>query len=639
MEDAEGPLPGGIATVVRFFMHVPQWIQIGGIILGAVVAVVAVVFIWRSRQQIINWVTTRSRGVKIAIATAAGLVVLAGAASSYVAMDYVNHANEFCTGCHVMGPSYVRFTESEHSDLNCHDCHQQSIFASMRQLYLWVLDRPEEIGPHAPVPNRVCESCHVTGQPEVWQRIASTAGHRTHLESDERELSEVMCVTCHGQEVHQFVPTEQTCGTSGCHDQTMIVLEKMADLPAMHCITCHQFTVEAPFPAPRERVAEVFTPREQQCFSCHEMTEAMATYDIAWDPHKGSCGLCHNPHVDVVARDAAQTCADCHMDWRARPFHVGPSHVRVAEQCILCHQPHAALIDPSDCTGCHAGVAANPEAPRQVRERLQRVLPFDTLRALPRRSPQSMWAHPPEGITISTRDSPVPRSVWAHPDRSNAVLFSASHANFPLPADTFSHDRHRDLSCLTCHTMATGHGRLTFEAPRGCQICHHQAPETSDCSVCHAAQTLEPPRSVRVRVAVAEEPPRERPVDYAHTAHAGLRCVDCHTAPVTLRPPDAVKQCTDCHGDHHTAARTCATCHLTEAIRSAHERPADAHVKCDACHNPETVALLFPDRSFCSTCHQEQAADHYVERECATCHMLATPEEHRRRLVSGSGRR
>ena len=30
----ESPLPGGVADGVRFFFHVPRWIQIGGAILA-----------------------------------------------------------------------------------------------------------------------------------------------------------------------------------------------------------------------------------------------------------------------------------------------------------------------------------------------------------------------------------------------------------------------------------------------------------------------------------------------------------------------------------------------------------------------------------------------------------------------------
>ena len=208
----ESPLPGGVATVVRFlFQSVPQWFQIAGFFAGVLIGLAVLVYLWTKRAAIVDWIVTRPRAVRIGLMSAGVVAVVAAAGAGKVSWDYMQHDNDFCTGCHVMGPAFERFTASEHDSLSCHDCHQQSIFASMRQLYLWVAERPEEIGEHSPVANAVCEACHVTEEPEVWQRVASTAGHRTHLESDSSALRDIMCVTCHGQEVHQFVPVDSTC--------------------------------------------------------------------------------------------------------------------------------------------------------------------------------------------------------------------------------------------------------------------------------------------------------------------------------------------------------------------------------------------------------------------------------------------
>ena len=83
--------------------------------------------------------------------------------------------------------------------------------------------------------------------------------------------------------------------------------------------------------------------------------------------------MCHNPHTDVKPTDALKSCADagCHANWRSVAFHVGEAHQKVAEQCQTCHQPHAARVDASDCTGCHNAV-------RQGRRPKKPPLPFDT---------------------------------------------------------------------------------------------------------------------------------------------------------------------------------------------------------------------------------------------------------------------
>ena len=205
--------------------------------------------------------------------------------------------------------------------------------------------------------------------------------------------------------------------------------------------------------------------------------------------------------------------------------------------------------------------------------------------------------------------------------------------------DTFSHQQHQELACTTCHATAEGHGALTFAAPRGCQLCHHQRPAQSECSACHEPPTLQSAMLSRVRVTVTDTLVRERPVHFRHEQHAEIRCVQCHTAPVTLATAAAVRGCTDCHDDHHAAQRSCVSCHASEQVEQAHAPPIDAHVACDACHRAATVERLVPDRSFCLTCHEPQAREHYPDRECTVCHMLASPEGYRGRWTARGVRR
>ncbi len=632
----ESPLPGGIAAVVRFFFHVPQWIQIGGVVVGVLVALGAAVYLWRRRAAIVHWILTRSRGLKIAMALAVGVVALAAAGGGAVSWNYMQHDNGFCTGCHVMGPAFQRFTASEHDSLTCHDCHRQSMFASMRQLYLWVLERPEEIGAHAPVPNAVCEDCHVTGEPETWQRVASTAGHRTHLESDSSALRDVLCVTCHGLEVHRFAPVDSTCAQADCHVNTAIALGAMQNQTSLHCVTCHEFTAEVPAVATRDSAAGTLVPSMDQCFSCHEMQAILADFGPARDPHRATCGTCHNPHEQDSAAAAAETCAsaNCHVDWRDEPFHTGSRHVDVGTECTLCHEPHAARVDASDCQGCHAAIAARPDVPARMRQRLRQQAPFDTSAALRQRS-STGGVHPPLGAPPAAAGGDRLRGKGDLPPPSGtrgAVATKISPSPLPAPQDTFSHERHAELSCLTCHTTRSGHGGLTFEPPRGCQICHHQSPAASDCGTCHAAGELRAARAVTVTVAVEGAVPRDRPAEFLHEQHADQRCVECHAAPVSLAVREPVATCSDCHDGHHDAGRSCAACHLGVPADTIHGPPGSAHAACDACHVSSTVARLLPDRALCVTCHQE--SDHYPEKECTACHLQASPEEYRAHLTA-----
>ncbi len=621
-DSIQSPLPGGVSAVVRFIFGVPQWIQIGGFFLAIVVGIALLVSLWRRRAAILAWIQTRERGVKIGLAGGVfGLILLAGGTGA-VSWNYMQHDNGFCTGCHVMSKPFGAFQAraGKHDSLECHDCHQQSLYASTRQLVLWVAERPEKIGKHAKVPSARCASCHVEGkdQKEKWQRIATTAGHRVHLESDSSALKDVQCVTCHGQEVHKFVPVSKTCQQEGCHEAVEIKLGKMAEQTSLHCVTCHQFTADVPKLATRDSASGTLVPTNKQCLSCHEMQKVLASFDPERDPHNGTCGMCHNPHKDTTSAAAAKSCttSGCHDKWQKEPFHVGVAHRKVGQECIVCHQPHAAKVDPSDCQTCHDNVRKAAVSGRK----LNPPAPFDTARALKRQASAEG-----EGNT-----GPVTGFLgWGWPTAPPRVAAAPA-------ADSFPHPKHRRLTCLTCHSSNVRHGRLTFEQPRGCQICHHQAPKTNDCATCHQTDEMAKSLQASVTVKVPNQAPRPRSVGFAHPAHTSVTCVTCHTNSVTLVPDSAVRTCQSCHTDHHTTKAACVTCHSGSDWKTSHARPALAHQACDACHTERVVAELTPTRQLCLTCHRPQDR-HYPAKECTVCHFQATPAAYRPHLLRRTG--
>lgn len=637
------PLPDPLLPIVQWIFQRPRWVMVGGIILAAVVAVVLLAVLWRRRRVIGSWLVTRNRGLKLAMAGAVGAVLLLVAGTGIKAYDYVMHDNDFCGGCHIFVPSGQLFVhpdtgsyllvnkpEGKHDTLSCHACHPFNIRNQTKTLMSWVLERPDRIPPHAKVPRQVCEDCHVTGAArDTWKRITTTAGHRTHLDSDSAPLKDVACLTCHARTAHRFQPADTTCAQKGCHltDDVKIRLGRMAarfdpanlkPLPneeQLYCNSCHQFTADAQFVAP-DSATGLLRPSSRQCFGCHEMRTLLATFDPGDDPHGGSCGMCHNPHTDVRPNAALKSCAEagCHSNWRNVDFHVGAAHRKGAARCQACHSPHAARVDASDCTGCHVEV-------RKEGGRMRPPLPFDTTKALQQ---SSRLVEP--GRSRGRGDIPPPDDP-----PGTSITAAAS------PSDTFSHQRHRRLACLTCHDLRAKARSLTFEPPRGCQICHHQRPAQSDCSVCHQKAELADPKPVTVQVAVFRHSLRAREVNFDHDSHREVGCGKCHQAPVSLTPTPDAASCTGCHAEHHTVDRDCATCHRTAQIVTAHELPVDAHVRCDQCHASATVAALTPSRSFCLTCHDAEV-DHYAPKECTVCHLQATPEGYRARLTGARPR-
>jgi hypothetical protein len=674
----ESPLPGGVAEVARFLLNtVPPWLQIAGVVIAVIVAGLVVWFLVRHRRAIREWLASRRRAVQLALAAGALALTAAVVGTGTATWDYTQHSNDFCTGCHVMAPAFQKFgnAENKHGELSCHACHQQSVIASARQVYLWIAERPDRIPAHAKVANRVCETCHVTGDTAKWQRIAATAGHRVHLESDSSALKNVQCVTCHGVEVHRFRPVSATCGQSGCHEQkeTNIVLGKMATQTVRHCTSCHAFTADVPALATRDSARGTLVPGQAECLGCHEMRRVLGDFDASKEPHRGSCGTCHNPHEQTTPAAAAASCAtaSCHANWRDEPFHVGASHKRVAERCLTCHAPHSSRVDASDCVGCHASVRS--------RGPLRPPLPFDTTSALKRVSQMERLGSDSNFIIAAHRvaestsrsdpsfivrtaiecchSNPTPILPTATGPSADADLASESddaprpggpaasareppirfRAPWPPPstADSFPHARHATLACLVCHQTGTGHGRLTFERPRGCAICHHQAPTSARCPSCHHPEKYATPKSVTVTVTVPGHAPKQRPVNFLHERHASRQCVECHTTPVTLAPAPAKAECKDCHSEHHGVNRTCSSCHTIADPRAAHTT-LQIHQRCDACHTPTTVARLTPTRSLCATCHPQKATNHYDQKECSACHFLAEPAVYRSKLTTRS---
>ncbi len=623
---SRGPLPGGLAALFRFFFQVPQWIQIGGAVVGAIVAMALLWFLWGRRGAIIGWLVSRSRQVQIGLAIAVLVVLTAAAATGMKSWDFMQHDNGFCTGCHVMERPFRRFEAGagKHENLKCHDCHQQSIFASSRQLVLWVGQRPDKIGLHAKVPNERCRSCHEKGGKEKWEHVLRLAGHKVHFDSDSSALAGLACVKCHGTEVHKFIPSGRTCGQSGCHEKQPVKLAGMAKLPEINCVTCHAFTAELPGLASRDSAVHAMVPRQEQCLSCHQMQGRPKGLDLAKDPHKGSCGFCHDVHKHVLPADAKGSCKACHDPAKAA-FHQGENHRRVVEACTTCHQPHQASVDAADCVGCHASV--------RKRGLFKPPMPFDT-NAVNRKAVAPVRpAAAAEPLLNEHRGKGDALPDELPPPRASPVAAPSA------ARDSFPHNRHSSLPCLTCHTVNRSGRGLVFEAPRGCDLCHHQkvfagAVAAPDCVRCHSAAKMAAPRPTPVSVLVGARAPAVRLVGFRHERHERLACADCHRPP-SVAPPDSVRTCQGCHEQHHSAISDCAQCHSRAETPAAHSRAA--HTGCDACHTPTRIAGLTPARSFCLTCHAAQRT-HQPERECSTCHFLETPAEFKRHLVGGAGR-
>jgi nitrate/TMAO reductase-like tetraheme cytochrome c subunit len=601
------PLPGGVAAVFRWIFNRPQWLQIGGIVVGVLVAAVVLVYAWRHRRRIVAWVVGRPHGWKVAAATAVGVVALAGVGGGAATWNYVQHDNGFCVSCHVMTPAFSRFQTSEHKKLECHDCHRQSIFASAQELYYWVAERPEKIPPHAKVPTKICSECHIQDDPDsTWKRISATAGHRLHLESDSSALAKVQCVTCHGVELHRFASVDETCSQSGCHVNIEIKLGKMRDQTSLHCTGCHAFARDVSEQIPLDSARRELVPREAECLSCHAMKEKLADFDANRDPHKATCGACHNPHVQESPKAAFESCATsgCHAGADTlTPFHRGITAAQLA-RCGDCHAAHQWTIEEKTCITCHADVMRDGAPARRAARTA----------AAPRAT--DLAPAPDEARGPGAVLRPI---AWHGLDAPSVPVPAAVQGTAQAPPADFSHRRHRDVSCTRCHSMARTHGELTVRTPRDCQSCHHDlAKPAAACTACHSTGEIAATRrdAQPMRLTVWREP-RTRPLPFDHDQHRSQQCTTCHVQPLTLA---VARTCTSCHAQHHEPTRTCTACHVPP--KQAHTRAAHLGCAGSGCHSDQVSPTLAATRSTCLTCHVEMKA-HKPGKQCAACHQVS----------------
>jgi nitrate/TMAO reductase-like tetraheme cytochrome c subunit len=541
-------------------------------------------------------------GFKVVLAVALVAVVAVGSVLLYRTYEFVEHDNQFCLQCHLMRDPFERFARSAHRDLGCKACHRPNIFERSAMGLAQVIERPDEIRVHAHVPNEVCAECHIEGDPERWRHIAATAGHRVHLESDDPTLRGFQCVECHSTGVHEFAPTDRTCGQSGCHEATTIQLGQMADI-TIHCATCHEFTAPVPETALPVEVATSLRPTAQECMSCHQMRLLLTDFPPD-EPHDAVCGACHNPHVQETPREAVQTCgvAGCHE----RPADLSPFHrglgVGVLEDCSACHEAHVFRVPHGgmDCLACHADIYQDAPAARTA--------------ATPRVGTGTDGAPAPRNGLVSARHAAM-LPLQAAPRQQPAVL----------TRDTlgFWHAQHRGVECLACHSVRDRHGGVTVTSLRDCRSCHHTAPVATPCIQCHDRAsvrrlTSRVSRVMNIRVGQLDRPRRTLP--FAHAEHLRYECQQCHTQGVALSA--AGLDCATCHLEHHQPDISCMACHPAPRA-GAHD--LNAHLGCagSGCHDaaPAPVRAVPRTRDFCLSCHQD-LVDHRTGRNCVACHAL-----------------
>ena len=194
--------------------------------------------------------------------------------------------------------------------------------------------------------------------------------------------------------------------------------------------------------------------------------------------------MCHNPHADVEAADAHEVLrrrrVPCRLAQCRLPRGQGPPEGGRA----VSYLPRAAR-GPGGCQRLyrvpHRG--AQGRSPEQTAPAVRHPEGPATESLAGRTPPDTHVAGPQPGRTGAlpgARRRTVSRRATRVARQPTAAL-----------ADTFSHRTHRELACITCHSTSSRTSDLTFQPPRGCQICHHQRPTKTDCASCHQAEEID----------------------------------------------------------------------------------------------------------------------------------------------------
>lgn len=181
----------------------------------------------------------------------------------------------------------------------------------------------------------------------------------------------------------------------------------------------------------------------------------------------------------------------------------------------------------------------------------------------------------------------------------NAAAACTGETAFSVAAATG--DYFGEPTCSACHLQRFLAWRLSRHAPfPSCEACHGPGPDhvlsytadtvyatgTSDlCGECHALTTLSDNQTdngtaLPVQVEDGFIRHHQEYTQWRGTAHAAVRCVDCHDphAGLLVNRASALRSaCRDCHGGkqlrlHDPARVSCEDCHMPFAVRSQSSR-------------------------------------------------------------------
>lgn len=547
------------------------------------------------------------------------IILLAGSGGIFT----VSEQTWFCNSCHIMNPYYASWQASEHSEVNCLECHIEPGFAGLVRAKLNGLAQAVDYSlsrnstkPNALVRDACClrDGCHTTeslsAEPVTFIDDRYKFSHKGHIGVAVSGLP-LLCTTCHSHfegEEHFKVSTQV-------------------------CFICHFSKADT---GTTSRLVDT------KCWDCHDAPAEPISRGVARIDHTKfilaqlDCEkVCHNKQVDPNTHVKDVRCLDCHnfrnqRQYSAKDLHVSHS-TKDKVECLACHEMINHSASPIkkhhtslQCDKCHQV----PFEAAKLAEIAFIKMPGDC--SLCHDDPHSgqfkkacQQCHSEHGWT----------GRWvadAH----------GQDAKFPLVG------KHKSVECVWCH-MGTKLAQARFTGlPHTCEKCHHDPHAgqfTRDCTNCHSEQGW---KNILID---PHGPGSSRPL---RGKHARLECVKCHTP----EKRDAVlaearfvglakNGCTSCHKDPHNGQMrsACNSCHSElgwtgRFLLFTHERNTEfrldsihADLSCSSCHKDSDAKIFSSLPMTCESCHADIVGLQSAERagtinphagrvSCVQCH-------------------
>ena len=271
------------------------------------------------------------------------LVIVIGAtiaAASYTETD------KYCSSCHSMKPLADTWSESNHAEVGCAECHMKPGFTGWfeNRFAIARMRGVEKKGgtttfAEMQIEDQFCIRCHANASTSKGS-VEVAAPHTIHVGG-----MGIACYECHEGQVHGLdgnMPegiSHDKCNT--CHYDWFA--EGTAD-----CAKCH-------IKADIEATDKLLIPHETHnffgCESCH------VEYVIGAEGELGhpTCTPCHEDWFNA----AAPSCGSCHinLEFTETEEYTIPHGAHIGFGCETCHSdqvvPAGEGLSHASCEGCH----------------------------------------------------------------------------------------------------------------------------------------------------------------------------------------------------------------------------------------------------------------------------------------------